>query len=414
MEDLLEKWERLGQGLSMMNRDAHFQALMAVEPTIIKYVANLVDGMKMDDLREFMLFGHRVPMRKVMNDCYTGRFLAPNGDIVHYFDRQSIPQIAGQIQSYFELYTGDEELEQHGAQVLSRRVEEKLEQYAKSDGEHSLVNQLLQIFHGKKPTEAVPDKSKEEKQDAEVKKIIEDAKQLTVEARAKRHAKTDKKELMELREKIEGVLARVESIVKAAAPVRQSNDKTHALIADISRKHDGLVDRTQQELNILTEKIKGHSSEHSQSLATAKQELASMISATSVHMNEIRDQILAAMPSGSSPDVEKLKDQHDLLVDKTQQHLNDLAAKLESLALSHTLGIAAQAELYAKLESAKTMLELQHATDRGHVETKHDLLVDQAEKALNALEDRIAQVDSKLEALKAAPKEATREIVIRV
>lgn len=414
MEDLLEKWERLGQGLSMMNRDAHFQALMAVEPTIIKYVAELVDGMKMDDMKEFMLFGHRVPVRKVMNDCYTGRFLAPNGDIVHYFDRQSIPQIAGQIQSYFELYAGDEELEQHGAQVLSRRVEQKLEQYSKSDGEHSLVSQLLQIFHGSKPTEAQPDKSKEEKREAEVKKIIEDAKQLTVEARAKRHAKQDKKELVELREKIEGVLARVESIVKDAAPVRQSNDKTHALIADISKKHDSLVDRTQQELNILTEKIRGHSTDHSQSLVTAKQELASMITATSVHMNEIRDQILAAMPSGSNPDVEKLKDQHDLLVDKTQKHLNELSDKIEALAMSHTLGVAAQAELYAKLESAKDVIQLSQMLDRNHVESKHDLLVDQAEKALNALEDRIAQVDSKIEALKSAPKEATREIVIRV
>lgn len=413
MQELLEKWERLGQGLSMMNRDAHYQALMAVEPAIIKYVAQVVDGMAIDDMKTFMLFGHSVHIRKVQNDAYTGRFLASNGDIVHYFDRTSIPQIAGQIQSYFELYAGEEEIQEHGSERASRNIRSKLEAYAKADGEGSLVEQLLSIFQGEKPKKPARE-VEEARQAAEVKKIIDDAKKLTAEARAKRKSLDDKKELGELREKIEGVLARVESIVKASAPVRQEHDKTHALIADISKKHDTLVDRTQQELNILAERLKSHATEHSQGISAVKSELSTMISAMTTHMNSVRDQIMAAMPSGSNPDVDALKEKHDLLVDKTQEALNTLADKVSAIELSHSLHAAVQHSLADKIQAAIAATASMHHGDMQRVEEKHDLLVDKAEQALNALEDRIAEVTKKLQDVETSSKAPQREIIIKV
>lgn len=239
MKELLEKWQRLGMGMSLMNREAHFQALSAVKPTIIAYVAKLVDGMNDDEVKEFKLFSALCTIRKIQPDSYSGTLKDNLNTIVHVFDKVSIPQLAGQVQSFFELYS--EETPEDKATEEYASMNDKLKAQSPEDG---LVSQLMEIFN--------PSNKPDQKEIAD---ITNDAIDLSHEIREQKKAPMSADSLQELKEKVENMLARVESVVANNAPIKAKDDETLQSLKDFKDKHNDLVERAQIELNVLHDKI---------------------------------------------------------------------------------------------------------------------------------------------------------------
>ena len=242
----LAKWGRQGS-MTAVNREAHYQALTAVKDHVLKYVANLVSDMKQDEVKHVAIAGCELTVRKIMSDMYSGAVRRGTSN-VHEFDRITIPQLAGQLQSLLELY--DPENLDDQSQPPQTLLVETLKPFAEQ-AENGMVSQLIALLSGQKTVAAAPVDSK-----AEILEIIAEANAITEEAKRSIQSVDPKTEVQELKERVEAMLHRVESIVTAQAPTSQGNDKFHDTLHQIQQKHDMLTDRVQQELNILNDKIK--------------------------------------------------------------------------------------------------------------------------------------------------------------
>jgi len=241
----LVKWERTGS-MSMLNRDAHLQALIAVKDHVLQYVMNLVRDMKDEEVKEVNIAGRTLNIRKLMQDMYSGK-IVQGTDIVHQFDRITIPQLASQLQSLLQLYDPDSvpECESSNPQKLLITKLMPLAEQAK-DG---MVSQLIAILSNEKPkvVEATPDE--------DIKQIIAEAQDITEQARRNAGSPDPRQEIEKLKQRVKEMLHRVESVVSKLAPTTKDNDLLQNTLHQMQMKHDILVDRVQQELNILEDKI---------------------------------------------------------------------------------------------------------------------------------------------------------------
>lgn len=243
--DSLMKWQRSGS-MTMVNRDAHYQALSAVKDHVLKYVAGIVEGMEIDVVKHVPVAGHEIAIRKVMPDMYSG-MIRKGTMIVHEFDRITIPQLAGQMQSLLELYDPDKLTEDKVAP--HDLIIEKLKPIAEQ-AENGMVSQLLAIMAKQPVIETPIDPSKE------IQEIILEANFITEEAKRAMASVDPRAEVQELKQRVEEMLARVESLVGKNAPTSQANDKFHDSMHQFQQQHDKLADRAQQELRILDDRIK--------------------------------------------------------------------------------------------------------------------------------------------------------------
>lgn len=241
----LAKWERRGS-MSMVNREAHYQALSAVKDHVLKYVTALVSGMKQDEVKNVPIAGKTLTIRKLMNDMYSGK-LAEGTDIIHEFDRTTIPQLAGQLQSMLELYDPSSLKEDKDPKDL---LVQKLKPFAEQ-AEDGMVSQLIRMLSVAKP------KVKEESKDheKEIEEIIREANKIAEEAKRNAGSPDPREEIAELKERVQQMLHRVESIVSSQAPISSDDDKLQDTLHQMQHKHDYLTDRVQQELNILEDRI---------------------------------------------------------------------------------------------------------------------------------------------------------------
>ena len=244
MKEILEKWQRLGQGMSMMNREAHYQALTAVKPTIVSYITKLVAGMGVDEIKSFNIMGNIVMLRKLQPDSYSGTIKAQNGDIIHAFEHHSIPEIAGQVQSLFEMY--DDVHEDNSSEEYDKLIGKLKGTVVVDEAEPGLVSQLLNILA---PT------VDEDKVKAEIKDVAVRAKDLSDEVREKRKSGASSNDVQKLKDDVKAMLSRVEALVASQVPLKAKDDPMLETIHDIKSKHDSLVDRSQQELNILADRV---------------------------------------------------------------------------------------------------------------------------------------------------------------
>jgi hypothetical protein len=243
----MEKWQRDGS-MTMVNREAHYQALAAVKDHVLSYVANLVRDMKNDEVKNVYVAGGEVTIRKIMADMYSGH-VRKGTEIVHQFDRITIPQLAGQLQSLLELYDPASVPEQSDPKALLVERLKPLAEQAKG----GLVGQLLSFLDGEKPQAAAP--KPEDSLNKEIAEIIAEANAITDEAKNRMQRVDPRTEVLDLKERVEQMLARVESLVSEKAPTSQDEDKLHDTLHQMQMKHDHLVDRAQHELNILTNRV---------------------------------------------------------------------------------------------------------------------------------------------------------------
>jgi len=249
-EELLEKWQRSGS-LTMVNREAHYQALMAVKDHVIKYVAKIVEGMKPDEIKHVPIAGTELTVRQIMPDMYSGQ-LRRGPDIIHEFDRITIPQLAGQLQSLLELYDPDKP--QDGEMTREQMID-KLKPLAEQ-GKDGLVSQLMTILAGQEPKQINSPEEAAYDPVKEINEIIAEANLVTEEAQRRMHMVDPRAEVEDLKERVESMLHRVESVVSRNAPTSKDSDKLQDTLHQVQQKHDLLTDRVQQELNLLNDKIK--------------------------------------------------------------------------------------------------------------------------------------------------------------
>lgn len=253
----LEKWERVGS-MTMVNRDAHYQALAHVNANVLSSVLKIVMGMKDGDLKSIDISGRTVHIRKLMQDMYSGEILF-NGQIIHQFDRITIPQIAGQLQSLLEMYDPNTILVENSkipTPVLAPAPGEeqratlvnKLQPFA-DQAKDGMVSQLITLLNNEAPTPVVATP------DNEINDVIREANEIAEAAKRNRGSPDPREEIEALKQRVEEMLHRVESIVAKNAPTSQGDDLLHDTIHQMQQKHDHLVDRVQQELNVLSDKI---------------------------------------------------------------------------------------------------------------------------------------------------------------
>lgn len=134
-----------------------YGALEHINSQVMGWVKEATKDMKDGDTRDYPLpFEDKkvvLKVRKLMNDMYSGYLIDKSGDINHLFDRVSLPVLATQIMSAYEVYPdkiegvaddigalAEKELEE-SKENPSEKDEEKLE----SDILHSMKQQLLEI-----------------------------------------------------------------------------------------------------------------------------------------------------------------------------------------------------------------------------------------------------------------------------
>ena len=240
----LSKWERTGS-MTMLNREAHLQALATVKDHVLQYVMNLVHGMQNEEVREAIIAGRTLNIRKLMQDMYSGKIVLGT-DIVHQFDRITIPQLASQLQSLLELYNPDSLPE--GESDPKAMLIEKLKPFAEQ-AKDGMVSQLISILNNEPPKVVVATP------DDDIKQIIAEAQEITEQARRNVGSPDPREEIEKLKSRVREMLHRVESLVSSMAPTSKEDDLLQDTIHQIQVKHDLLVDRVQQELNILDDKI---------------------------------------------------------------------------------------------------------------------------------------------------------------
>ena len=245
--ETLVKWERAGS-LTLVNRDAHYQALATVKDHVLSYVTSLVAGMKDDEIKEVDIAGRKLTVRKLMQDMYTGRVVY-EGQVVHNFDRITIPQIAGQLQSLLELYDPSSLPEAEARDPQSMLID-KLKPFAEQ-AKDGMVSQLISILSGAQPEPVVPTPVSEN----EINDIIREANDIADEARRNYASPDPRQELEALKQRVKEMLCRVESLVGMLAPTSQDDDLLQDTLHLMQQKHDLLVDRVQQELNILEDRV---------------------------------------------------------------------------------------------------------------------------------------------------------------
>lgn len=249
IKDDLTKWERNGS-LTMVNREAHYQALASVKDHVLAWVMNVVKDMEVDVPKEVSVGTDRTLfIRKLMDDMYSGK-VSTKLEILHQFDRITIPQLAGQLQSLLQLYnpdtlpdTDNEQPNEHIIRTLKPLAEQ---------AEGGMVSQLISILSGGAPQ---PKEDTSSEQDLEIKKIIEEAKRIEESAKAAAANPDPKQHIEDLKNQVQDMLARVEAVISRVTPTRESEDHLKATLHDFQQKHDRLVDRTEQELNIINNKL---------------------------------------------------------------------------------------------------------------------------------------------------------------
>lgn len=261
--DDLQKWERSGS-TTMVNRDAHYQALMAVKDHVLKYVSDLVSQMKDNDVVKVPVAGCTLTVRKLMNDMYSGTVVRGT-DIVHAFDRTTIPQLAGQLQSLLELYDPSNVPEvANPTELLLDKLRPVAEQ-----AENGMVAQLIAMLKPKVPEQpgtppidagagATPVAKEEPSYDgkSEIDDLIREANDIATQARMHRENPDPRDEIEKLKQRVREMLTRVEAAVSKLAPISGADDVLMDTLHQMQQKHDLLTDRAQQELNILNDKIK--------------------------------------------------------------------------------------------------------------------------------------------------------------
>jgi hypothetical protein len=249
IDDILEKWGRIGMGINVMNTQAHYQALVAVKPAIIAFLANLISGMANDETKIIPLMDKKITIRKIQEDAYSGKLEDKDGTIIHVFEMASIPHLAGQLQSHFELYN---EAKGKSKNAFIEEMKEKLQGQKQETGDpgHGVVDQLLQIVSGEKPTE------ESKKEVAEVKDLTEQARAVKdkIIRRKRKDGTLDEKEIASIKAEVERILDKLSLIVPDSS-LKTKNDKMHETLHDFQEKHNNLADRSSQELNILHDKI---------------------------------------------------------------------------------------------------------------------------------------------------------------
>lgn len=248
VEELI-KWERQ-QSTTMVNREAHYQALSSVKDHILKWVASAVKDMKDEEVQHIPVAGAELTVRKIMADMYSGQ-VRRGTQVIHQFDRTTIPQLAGQLQSLLELYDPDKlEVDAAPQALLIQKLKPLAEQ-----AKNGMVSQLIAILAGQDaPRHDAPAAEKNVK--LEVAEIIAEANAIADEAKNRMQRVDPREEVQDLKERVEQMLSRVESLVSLAAPTSKREDKFQDTLHQMQQKHDQLADRAQQELNILNEKIK--------------------------------------------------------------------------------------------------------------------------------------------------------------
>lgn len=242
----LAKWERR-RSMTMVNREAHYQALSAVKDHVLSYAQRLVDGMKEDEVKKLVIAGKTLTIRKIMNDMYSGK-VSEGTDIIHEFDRITIPQLAGQLQSLLELYDPSSSSDDQDPKLL---LIQKLQPFAEQ-AEDGMVSQLIRMLSDKSPKKKP---SKAEDSSKEIEEIIREANQIAEDAKRNAGSPDPRKEIEELKERVQQILHRVESLIGQVAPTSADNDKLQDTLHTMQQKHDHLTDRVQQELNILEDRI---------------------------------------------------------------------------------------------------------------------------------------------------------------
>jgi hypothetical protein len=217
---------------------------------MLKFVSDLTADMKEDTIRVTNLLGRKITVRKLVSDMYSGK-VEYNDALIHQFDRITIPQIAGQLQSLLEIYDLDSDKAKEKPEYTNSLID-KLKPFAEQ-AESGLVSQLLNLLA---PESTKPKDIEADEQRKEIESLINEAKEIEEEAKRSRASADPRQEIQELKEKTAALLVRVESILDQKAPSDGDSDTLKDTLHTMQRAHDRLADRAQQELNILEDKIK--------------------------------------------------------------------------------------------------------------------------------------------------------------
>lgn len=121
IEDLVKAFERRDD-YTLVDPREFYGAIQSVNRKVLSWVTDITKGMDIGEMKETTLpTGARIKVRKLANDMYSGHLIDKSGSIDHLYDRLTIPALASQIMSVYEVY--DEETENSDLLSLKAEIE---------------------------------------------------------------------------------------------------------------------------------------------------------------------------------------------------------------------------------------------------------------------------------------------------
>lgn len=124
IEELLKAYERRDD-YTMIDPREFYGALQTVNKRVMEWVSKATKGMKVNESRQVNLpvEGALLKVRKLANDMYSGWLIDKAGDINHLYDRLTLPALASQIMSIYEVYDPDEKENKPSLRSLKQEIE---------------------------------------------------------------------------------------------------------------------------------------------------------------------------------------------------------------------------------------------------------------------------------------------------
>lgn len=108
LDRLLKAFERRDD-YTLVDPREYYGALQVMNEKVMGWVSEASKNLKDGEARDYALpvDGASLKVRKIANDMYSGWIIDKTGDIKHLFDRLTLPALASQIMSVYEVYDKD-------------------------------------------------------------------------------------------------------------------------------------------------------------------------------------------------------------------------------------------------------------------------------------------------------------------
>lgn len=131
----LTKAFTMGDNETLVDPRAHYAAAGSVPEALMGWGAKHLVPMKPDTMEIFQLGGKVLKIRKLIDDLYSG-FIEHDAAIIHSFERITMPELLGQVQSKLQMYTNEEQIvneaspkaEEEPSKEIKEEIKEKIQE----------------------------------------------------------------------------------------------------------------------------------------------------------------------------------------------------------------------------------------------------------------------------------------------